>query len=109
GDHNAVIEADVLIDGSGNDLPFLRLDVGAVQSEDLLGGDVVVGRRRAHMGQNGVGAGGGQALFRRKGGNGAAGGEHQNLLHGTFSAKKRSLLSLFLIISIKGSKTGKTK
>ena len=40
-DHDTVKEKPVFIDAAGNDLPFLRLNVGGVEGQDIPNGDIV--------------------------------------------------------------------
>ena len=82
GDDDAVILLPAVGYLTGDDLPFLGLDVGGIQRQNVTAVHPAV-RQIVQTARHDVGGGklGGKAVFGGIGGDGAAGGENQNVLH----------------------------
>ena len=83
GDHKTVVVVVVFLDGGGHEQPLFRLDVGAVDVEQLhrVDGTEVLGLRNTFVQLPG-GDAGGQTVLRGGGGDGSAGGDKKNALQG---------------------------
>ena len=78
GDHDPVVACPILKNVPGNQLPFLRTDVGGIQTDHVLHGDVVIGTQLFQLPLHPLGAPGFQPFPAGNGRNGAAGGEKKD-------------------------------
>ncbi len=86
GDDDAVKIRSALVHRPGDDLPLLRLDVGGVHTQQIPDGQAVIVRQAVQAcGHAAAVQTGRQALLCGPGGNGASGGEKQNLFHKSLS------------------------
>lgn len=92
GDDDAVVAGPGLENSPGDDHPFLRLDVGGVQTHQVLDGDPVIGAELIQLPLHDVAAVRLQSLAARHGGDGATGGNEQDMLFLCAVHKKQGLL-----------------
>ena len=85
GNHNSVVSDPFLKNMSGQQLPFLRTDIGGVQANHVLHPDIVIGAQLVQLPLHHVRALRLQAVPAGQGGNGAAGGQQQDFLLGVHS------------------------
>ena len=84
GDHHAVAAVPQLIDHLGDLLPFLRTDVGGIQTHHILHSDVVISSQLLQLPFHHTAAMGFQTVTAGHGGNGTSGGQqHYFFVHCT--------------------------